>query len=68
LREAIERQCIGEIFEGEFPKYVWGWLDGELYEARLVNRSQGTYKGYPLEDIETPRDDRGLLDWDQGHA
>lgn len=26
-----------------------------LYEARLVNKGDGTYKGYPLEPEERPR-------------
>jgi hypothetical protein len=65
LREAIRRRCIGAIFEGDFPKYVWGWLDGRLYEARHINGPQGTYKGYPLKESEYPRDLSGLLNWDQ---
>ena len=68
LREAIRRRCIGQIFEGDFPKYAWGWLDEQLYEARLVNRSRGTYKGYPLEEIEMPRDDQGVLNWEPEDA
>ena len=54
--EAIQRECVGSVFEGDFPKYAWGWLDGQLYEARLTNRSQGFYKGYPLEELEKPID------------
>jgi hypothetical protein len=68
LREAIRRRCVSEIFEGEFPKYVWGWLDGQLYEARLINRMAGSYKAYPLEEIEKPTDDEGLLNWEGPHA
>lgn len=64
LREGIRRRCTSAVFEGNFPKYVWGWLDEQLYEARLVNREQGTYKGYPLEEAETPHDEHGLLNWD----
>lgn len=63
LREGILRQCVSAVFEGEFPKYVWGWLDDVLYEARLINRDQGTYKGYPLEEAEYPKDATGLLNW-----
>ncbi len=64
LREAIRRGCTSAVFEGDFPKYVWGWLDGQLYEARLVNREQGWYKGYPLEEIETPQDTDNRLNWE----
>ena len=68
LREGIRRRCTSAIFDGDFPKYVWGWLDGQLYEARLVNRQQGTYKGYPLEEVETPKDEEGLLNWERENA
>lgn len=68
LREGIRRRCTSAVFDNGFPKYVWGWLDGQLYEARLVNRQQGTYKGYPLEEVETPKDDEDLLNWEQQDA
>ena len=63
LREGIRRRCTSGVFEGDFPKYVWGWLDGQLYEARLINRQQGAYKGYPLEEVDFPKDEDGLLNW-----
>lgn len=68
LREGIRRCCTSAVFDGDFPKYVWGWLDGQLYEARLVNRQQGTYKGYPLEELEIPQDKEGLLNWESENA
>lgn len=68
LREGIRRRCTTDVFEGDFPKYVWGWFDGRLYEARLVNRELGTYKGYPLEEWEMPKDDDHLLNWNQHNA
>jgi len=68
LREAISRGCIGAIFEGGFPKYVWGWLDGRLYEARHINGPQGTYKAYELKDLERPTDDDGRLNWEARDA
>jgi hypothetical protein len=64
LREGIRRRCVGAAFEGGFPKYVWTWIDGDLYEARHINGPQGTYKGYRLDEIEHPQDPNGLLnDW-----
>jgi len=63
LREAIRRSCSGAQFEGEFPRHVWGWLNGQLYEARLINRAQGWYKAWPIEDAERPTDDEGRLNW-----
>jgi hypothetical protein len=61
LREAIRAQRTSE-FQGRFPTYVWGALDGKLYEARLVNHEQGQYKAYPIEIEELPEDPDGLLD------
>lgn len=45
LREGIRRRCVSPIFEGGYPKYVWTWIDGVLYEARHINGPRGTYKG-----------------------
>jgi hypothetical protein len=68
LRVAITRGCIGAIFEGGFPKYVWGCMDGRLYEARHINGPQGTYKAYMLEELERPKDDEGRLMWEEHDA
>lgn len=65
LREGIRRRCVSPIFEGGYPKYVWTWIDGNLYEARHINGPQGTYKGYRLEEVEMPLDPEGRLRWDQ---
>jgi hypothetical protein len=54
LREAIKRGAVGAPWEGRFPRYVWFQHDGVVYEGRLVNRDDGSYKGYPLEDDEWP--------------
>lgn len=61
LAEGIRRGCVSEVMEQGFPKYVWGWLDGELYEARHLNGVGGQYKGYRLESAEYPRDPDGRL-------
>lgn len=64
LQEAIQRCCTSELFEQGFPKYVWGWIDGDLYEARHINGPAGTYKGYQLEEADYPRDpQKKLLGW-----
>ena len=63
LQEAIRRRCTSARFEQGFPRYVWGWLDGDLYEARHINGPAGTYKGYKLMQAEHPRDPQGRLDW-----
>jgi hypothetical protein len=54
LRDAIQRGAVSAHFEGGYPRYAW-FKDGDVvYEARLVNRGKGTYKGYPLETDEWP--------------
>jgi hypothetical protein len=54
LRSAIERGAFSDYWEGGFPRYVW-YKDGDtVYEARLVNRESGEYKGWPLERSEWP--------------
>lgn len=58
LEVALKNAQCGEYFEGDFPRYVWHRVAGRAYEARLVNREQGHYKGYPLADDECPE---GLL-------
>lgn len=63
LGEAIRRGCTSAAFEQGFPKYVWGWLGGDLYEARHVNGPAGAYKGYRLEEVEYPSDPEQRLDW-----
>lgn len=54
LQTAISRGVVGEPWEGEFPRYVWYKDAGTVYEGRLVNREQGSYKGYPLAREEWP--------------
>jgi hypothetical protein len=54
LRRAIEGGMIGELWEGEFPRYAWHREGDVVYEGRLVNRGLGQYKGYPLNKTEWP--------------
>lgn len=56
LRTAIAKGVIGGPWEGEFPRYAWYKTGSTVYEARLVNRAQGTYKGYGLLPDEWPKD------------
>lgn len=56
LQTAVQAGNYSAFFEGDFPRYVW-YRDepsGITYEARLVNREQGCYKGYPLNESEVP--------------
>jgi len=54
LRKAMELGTVGELREGEFPRYVWFKEGDTVYEGRLSNRELGEYKGYPLEPDEWP--------------
>jgi hypothetical protein len=57
LKVAMRKGAVSAYFDGDYPRYVWYKDKDEetVYEARLVNRGQGTYKGYPLEKNEWPR-------------
>lgn len=54
LRTAVRSGAVGEPLEGQFPRYVWYRHADVVFEGRLVNRTQGTYKGYPLAEKEWP--------------
>lgn len=54
LRSAIRRGATGAPWENGFPRYVWYKKDAIVFEGRLVNRGNGSYKGYPLEEDEWP--------------
>ena len=54
LRSAIRRGATGAPWEGVFPRYVWYKEGSVVFEGRLVNRGNGSYKGYPLEKDEWP--------------
>lgn len=54
LRDAIRQGVVSGMWEGAFPRYVWAVRGTRCYEARLVNRAQGAYKGYELRQDEWP--------------
>lgn len=54
LRAAIRAGSTGAPWESGFPRYVWHREQDTVFEARLVNRGNGAYKGYPLERDEWP--------------
>ena len=55
LRSAIRRGAVSATRDGAYPRYVWHKQDGTVFEARLVNRGDGSYKGYPIGENEWPR-------------
>jgi hypothetical protein len=61
LRAAILRRQVSADFQGGFPMYVWGHLDGRPHTARLINREAGHYKAWPIEESELPLDRTGDL-------
>lgn len=54
LRDSIRAGRFGAPWEGDFPKYVWFVDEDTCYEARLVNRASGEYKGWELAPEERP--------------
>lgn len=63
LRRAFELNCFGYPWDGDFPRYAWCKVDEVVYEARLVNRELGQYKGWQLEPDEWPSG-IDVFDWD----
>jgi len=56
LSDSIRKGRISIAIEHGFPRYVWGWIGRDLYEARHISGNPGTYKGYKLEPPEYPQD------------
>lgn len=56
LADAIRQGQIGAPLEGAFPRYVWIRQGERIFEARLVNRELGHYKGWELEEHEWPEE------------
>lgn len=54
LRSAIRRGAVSKRFNGGFPRYIWYRSGDTVFEARLVNQGDGSYKGYPLGRDEWP--------------
>jgi hypothetical protein len=54
LQEAIQNKAVGSYTENGYPRYAWYKDDDTVYLARLVNRGNGTYKGFPIEKSEWP--------------
>jgi len=54
LKAALRDGRVGGPWEGDFPRYAWHREGDDVFEARLVNRGQGAYKGYRLRPEEHP--------------
>ena len=51
LKRGVKMGLVSKQWEGDFPSAIWAVTDdGEPFEARLENREQGTYHGFPLLD------------------
>lgn len=55
LREGMRAGNVGTPWEGGFPRYVWVRKGEKVYEAGLVNRGNGEYKGWELQPDEFPK-------------
>ena len=62
LRKAFVSRCFSGPWEGGFPRYAWCKVDNMVYEARLINKGLGQYKGWQLEPDEWP-DGIQDIDW-----
>ena len=62
LKEGINSGAVGGCWEGTFPRYVWFMYEDTVFEARLVNREAGWYKGYPLNRSEWPEGVRAIYE------
>jgi hypothetical protein len=54
LRDAVRECCLSATMEGDYPRYAWKRVEGQVYEARLSNSGLGQYKGYPIQEFEAP--------------
>lgn len=54
LADAMRDGDVSAQLEGDFPRYAWKRVEGQVYEARLSNSGLGQYKGYPIQDDEAP--------------
>jgi hypothetical protein len=54
LKEAIRKGSVSNWWEGNFPRYVWYKSENTVFEARLINKVNGEYKGWPLNHNEWP--------------
>jgi len=54
LRDAVRDGDLSAQVDGNFPRYAWRRVEGQIYEARLSNSGLGQYKGYPIQDGEAP--------------
>jgi hypothetical protein len=55
LKEAFGAGHVSALLDGDFPRYAWKRVEGQVYEPRLSNAGLGQYKGYPIEAHEAPR-------------
>lgn len=72
LRAAVVARCTSADFDPDqrpghartegWPRYVWGWFEGKVFEARHRTDPPGCYyKAYLLEPEQHPEDPEGRL-------
>jgi len=53
LREGIRRGLVSEQIRDTWPQNIWAVAPNGLpVEAQLENPANGTYHGYPLQDVD----------------
>lgn len=62
LQDALLRMSVSQEFDGDFPRYVWGSVNGQPHIARLINSYLGQYKGWPIGSEELPAERNGQSD------
>jgi hypothetical protein len=57
LKAAILARQFSEFWDhAHFPRYVWHREGERVFEARVVNAGDGSYKGYELKQDEWPEE------------
>lgn len=55
LRAAIAAGDVGGPWDDQpFPRYAWRRYGKAVFEARLTNAELGAFKGYPIDETESP--------------
>lgn len=54
LRKALLNGHISDVWDGEFPRYVWHKEGEVIYEARHTGGPAGCFHAYPIKSLQIP--------------
>jgi hypothetical protein len=54
LRKALLKGHTSDVWDGEFPRYVWHKEGEVVYEARHTRGPVGCFHAYPIESFQIP--------------